>query len=106
MRLFAVPIIVIASALPVFSALADATANEKDCSAAWEALAASDKSKLNYEGYLSTCMNDGAVSSSVSAAPDMASVTGICRDNTYTKSRPRATACLHRGGVSMWFAGT
>jgi hypothetical protein len=72
------------------------------CSKSWEALSAQDKNALSYENYIATCMKDAVGT----PGADLATVTGLCKDSTYTMSRDKKTACSDNGGLAMWFLGS
>ncbi len=95
-------------------------ANMKSCAANWNSMAAADKSKTTYKGYMSTCLKAPASTAAATpaamtakpaaamaakpAAAAMKAESGSakCKDGKTVTYTHRSGTCSGHGGVATW----
>ena len=86
--------IIIVVALAASSEAVARDSTQAACDSAWNSLSRWDRSMTTYERYMTTCLRNNGITTTVAAAPE----TGMCRDGTYTSASFQQGACsVHKG---------
>jgi hypothetical protein len=72
----------------------------RNCAANWNHMAAADKAKTTYMVYSKDCLKKDTIAGGTAAAAVPPGATAVCKDNTYSMTKPASGRCSHHGGVA------